>query len=60
MPLDDLPSMSLGDLVAKYLNFHLKSGILSPLTVRAYALDLRQAFQLDVLGDLEFSSLPEM
>ncbi len=56
----DLASVSLGDLVAKYLNFQMKSGILSPLTVRAYALDLRQAFRLDVHGDLEFSSLPEM
>jgi site-specific recombinase XerD len=47
---------TLGGLVAKYLDLQVKSGILRPLSIRSYALDLRQAFELDVHGDLEFSS----
>lgn len=54
-PGDNL-AVKLGSLSAKYLNFQMKSGTLRPLTVRAYAVDLRQAFQLDVHGDLELST----
>lgn len=53
---ENFMATTLGGLVAKYLNLQMKSGILRPLSIRSYALDLRQAFELDVHGDLEFST----